>query len=105
MRKVMFVAVLGAFGAVAQVKNYTPVTKEMLLNPPASDWLMFSRTYDGQRFSPLNQINSRNVAQLRTAWTRGIGRSKSAAPTASATIFCNRITCPTRCQCRGPIST
>jgi alcohol dehydrogenase (cytochrome c) len=73
MSKVVFILAFGAFGAVAQVKNYTPVTKEMLLNPPASDWLMFSRTYDGQRFSPLNQTNSRNVAQLRTAWSRGIG--------------------------------
>jgi len=73
MSKIVLVLAFGAFGAAAQVKNYTPVTTEMLLNPPAGDWLMFSRTYDGQRFSPLNQINTGNVAQLRTAWTRGIG--------------------------------
>ena len=39
--------------AAAQVKNYTPVTDAMLLNPPPEDWLMFSRTYDAQRYSPL----------------------------------------------------
>ena len=37
----------------AQVKNFVPVTTEMLRNPSPEDWLMFSRTYDAQRFSPL----------------------------------------------------
>ena len=59
--------------AVAQVKNFKPVTKDMLLNPPPNDWLLFSRTYDGQRNSPLNQINRQNISQLRTAWVRGMG--------------------------------
>ena len=57
----------------AQVKNFTPVTQEMLLNPSPNDWLMFSRTYDNQRFSPLDQINRQNVEQLRLAWVRGMG--------------------------------
>src|SRR3990172_168907 len=59
--------------AVAQVKNFTPVTQEMLLNPSADDWLMASRTYDWQRFSPLQQIAKQNVGQLRMAWVRGMG--------------------------------
>ena len=29
--------------------------KQMLENPAPEDWLMFSRTYDAQRYSPLNQ--------------------------------------------------
>jgi len=33
---------------------------------------MYSRTYDAQRLSPLNQINKQNVGQLRMAWTRGL---------------------------------
>ena len=41
------------------VKNFVPVTPEMLLHPAPGDWLMFSRTYDAQRFSPLKQINKR----------------------------------------------
>jgi alcohol dehydrogenase (cytochrome c) len=56
----------------AQVKNFAPVTKEMLEKPAPEDWLMYSRTYDAQRFSPLTQINSQNVNQLRTAWVRGL---------------------------------
>ncbi len=49
-----------------------PVTREMLLNPDPADWLMFSRTYDNQRFSPLDQINRQNVGQLEMAWSRGM---------------------------------
>ncbi|MBV9505961.1 MAG: ATP-binding protein, partial [Acidobacteriia bacterium] len=61
-----------AIPALAQVQNFKPVTTEMLVNPSANDWLMYSRTYDAQRYSPLNQINKQNVGQLRLAWTRGM---------------------------------
>ena len=57
----------------AQVDPFTPVTREMLLSPSPSDWLMFSRTYDNQRFSPLDQINGQNVAELQLTWARGMG--------------------------------
>ena len=56
----------------AQVQNYKPVTQDMLTNPSPNDWLMFSRTYDAQRYSSLNQINKQNVNQLGLAWTRGL---------------------------------
>ena len=60
-------------GAVsAQVEDFVPVSNEMLLDPSPDDWLMFSRTYDNQRFSPLDQIHPRNVDQLRMVWTRGL---------------------------------
>src|SRR5579863_8077656 len=54
--------------ALAQTGNLPPVTQEMLLNPSPDDWLMPSRTYDWQRFSPLSQINKQNVGQLSLAW-------------------------------------
>jgi alcohol dehydrogenase (cytochrome c) len=81
MRKLIFFASatlvttagLGLLATAQVVRNYKPVTNDMLLNPPAEDWLMFSRTYDAQRFSPLKQINKQNVGQLRTAWVRGLG--------------------------------
>ena len=59
------------------VQNFVPVTDQMLLHPSPDDWLMYSRTYDAQRFSPLKQINRSNVAQLRMAWTRGLGPGTS----------------------------
>ena len=69
-----FITVLFVTGVcgLAQVQNFKPVTTEMLVNPSPSDWLMYSRTYDAQRYSPLNQINKQNVGRLRLAWTRGM---------------------------------
>ena len=60
-----------------QTQNFKPVTDEVLKNPSPDDWLMFSRTYDAQRFSPLTQINKQNVGQLRLAWVREMGSSGS----------------------------
>ncbi|NNE37787.1 MAG: PQQ-binding-like beta-propeller repeat protein, partial [Gammaproteobacteria bacterium] len=48
------------------------VTEQMLLDPDPADWLMFSRTFDSQRFSPLDQINTDNVGQLKLVWSRGM---------------------------------
>ena len=49
----MFVWIAGS--AVAG----TPVDAKRLLNAASnnSEWLMYSRTYDEQRFSPLTKIN------------------------------------------------
>jgi alcohol dehydrogenase (cytochrome c) len=47
-----------------------PVTDAMLRSPDSADWLMYSRTYDAQRFSPLNEINRGNVSSLQRAWTK-----------------------------------
>ncbi len=58
--------------AHGEVKNYKPVTNEMLLHPSPDDWLQFSRTYDAWRYSPLKQINKKNVGELREAWVRGL---------------------------------
>jgi alcohol dehydrogenase (cytochrome c) len=60
-----------------QVQRYVPVTQQMLENPSPDDWLMFSRTYDAQRFSPLKQITKQNVGQLRMTWTRGMGAGQT----------------------------
>jgi len=46
----------------------TPVTDALLDNPPASDWLIWRRTYDDYGFSPLKQINDQNVKSLGLAW-------------------------------------
>src|SRR6516162_5107106 len=51
------------------IKNLTPVTDAMLRNPPAADWLMWRRAYNGWGYSPLDQINKNNVKNLQPAWT------------------------------------
>ena len=53
---------------VGSIKNYAPVTQEMLTNPPDSDWLMGRRNYAGWSFSPLSQINDHNVKTLQLQW-------------------------------------
>ena len=57
---------------LAQTGAFVPVTQAVQANPDPADWLHISRTYDSHRFSPLNQINKGNVAQLRMAWSRGL---------------------------------
>jgi alcohol dehydrogenase (cytochrome c) len=52
-----------------EVKNYVPVTPEMLKNPPAGDWLIFGRNYQRHSYSPLNQITRDNVKSLQLKWT------------------------------------
>jgi alcohol dehydrogenase (cytochrome c) len=51
-----------------EVKNYVPVTPEMLRNPPPGDWLIFRRNYHGHSYSPLNQITTANVKNLQLQW-------------------------------------
>lgn len=58
--------------AHAQVRDFSPVTEQLLRNPSPDDWLSYSRTYDSQRYSPLAEINKQNVATLSMAWSRGM---------------------------------
>jgi len=56
----------------AFAQAFVAVTQSTLANPDPADWLMINRTFDEQRFSPLDQINKTNVGQLRMAWSRGL---------------------------------
>ncbi|MGH8150205.1 MAG: PQQ-binding-like beta-propeller repeat protein [Steroidobacteraceae bacterium] len=56
------------------LNHFTPVTEAMLRRPPASEWLLWRRTYDDHGFSPLAAINRRNVGRLRVAWTWSLPR-------------------------------
>src|SRR3954454_23713077 len=51
------------------------VTPERLANPDKEpqNWLMNHRSYDAQRFSPLDKINKANVKGLRLAYAVPIG--------------------------------
>jgi alcohol dehydrogenase (cytochrome c) len=49
--------------------TYSPVTQERLLAPEPRNWLLIRRTYDGWGYSPLEQITSANVENLKPAWT------------------------------------
>jgi alcohol dehydrogenase (cytochrome c) len=45
----------------------------MLKNPAPGDWLMWRRTLNGWGYSPLDQVNKRNVAKLEQVWSQPIG--------------------------------
>ncbi|WP_428100231.1 PQQ-binding-like beta-propeller repeat protein [Candidatus Rariloculus sp.] len=62
----------GAPGPGDMRAGFVPVTDEMLRNPDPADWLMYSRTYDAQRFSPLDQIDRSNVASLTLSWSKAL---------------------------------
>ena len=51
-----------------EITDFEPVTEQELLNPADEDWLIYRRTYDSQGYSPLDQINRSNVADMRLAW-------------------------------------
>ena len=53
-----------------QTRAFKPVTTQMLVNPSPNDWLMYSRTYDAQRFSPLKQITKGNVTGLKEVFKK-----------------------------------
>jgi alcohol dehydrogenase (cytochrome c) len=53
----------------ALLNGLSLVTQQMLDNPPAGDWLVWRRTYEGLGYSPLEQINKRNVATLTGTWS------------------------------------
>jgi alcohol dehydrogenase (cytochrome c) len=53
---------------IGDIKNYVPVTDEMLTHPADGDWLMGRRNYEGWSYSPLKQINGNNVRSLQLQW-------------------------------------
>jgi alcohol dehydrogenase (cytochrome c) len=60
-------------GVADEIKNYSPVTAERLLNPEPGNWMLYRRTYDGQGYSPLDKINRENVKNLVPVWSFSTG--------------------------------
>jgi alcohol dehydrogenase (cytochrome c) len=63
-----------------EVKNYVPVTDAMLANPSPGDWLMLRRDYRASNFSPLTQITSGNVKNLRLVWSWAMNEGGTSQP-------------------------
>ena len=51
-----------------EVKDYVPVTDEMLHRPDPNDWLMIRGNYQAWNHSSLAQITKDNVHDMRLAW-------------------------------------
>lgn len=54
-----------------RVEGATGVDLERILNADSEpgNWLAHGRTYDEQRFSPLDQITADNIGELSLAWS------------------------------------
>src|ERR1700732_2303773 len=61
--------------AVRNGPESADVTPERLVNADREpqNWLMNHRTYDAQRYSPLDKVNKSNVKSLRLAYAVAIG--------------------------------
>ena len=89
MRICRFAAVL-ALGALVLVgcgpKGGGPVDQARLngANAETANWLSYGRTYDEQRYSPLDKINDQTVGQLKLAWFHDLdtARGQEATPLA-----------------------
>lgn len=59
-------SVLLAVPAPGYALEWSNITDERLLNADKdpNNWLIYGRTYNSNRFSPLNQINAKNVKKL-----------------------------------------
>jgi alcohol dehydrogenase (cytochrome c) len=68
-----FRTVLLAGTVIAGPALAADVTPARLANPEPQNWLMNHRTYDGQRYSPLERINKANVKGLRLAYAVALG--------------------------------
>src|SRR6266571_1366322 len=70
--RLLFVAGTALTAPLALAADVTP---ERLLNADKEpqNWLMNHRTYDGQRFSPLDRINKANVKGLKLAYAVPLG--------------------------------
>jgi glucose dehydrogenase len=77
-------ALLALCGSIPAYAQSGAVDDQRLLaaHKDARQWLTYGRDYSNQRFSPLAQIDRRNVAQLAPAWTfkSGVSSTFQASP-------------------------
>ena len=64
------------------LRDYVPVSADRLARPSDGDWLQSRRTYDGWGYSPLDEINAKNIGNLTPVWTlsTGMNNGHEAAP-------------------------
>jgi alcohol dehydrogenase (cytochrome c) len=67
--------------AATEPDAWVSITEERLLDPEPGDWLSYRRTYDVTGFSPLRQINRRNIGELRPVWTYSMRDNSRWVPT------------------------
>jgi alcohol dehydrogenase (cytochrome c) len=70
---VAFTCLASTAAIAGSIENYSAVTAARLENPEPGNWMLYRRTYDGQGYSPLDQINASNAKDLTPVWTFSTG--------------------------------
>jgi alcohol dehydrogenase (cytochrome c)/quinohemoprotein ethanol dehydrogenase len=85
--KRMSIALLGVALALAACSKPRPAAdvdgaRILAADKEPGNWMSYGRTYDEQRFSPLNKINDRNAGRLGLAWSYDLdtARGQEATP-------------------------
>ncbi len=75
----VFLFLLGFLTSFSHVQTETInlVTYQKILNSPKNDWLTYGGNYQSQRYSPLNQINDKNISGLKLKWEFKTGDSEN----------------------------
>lgn len=60
-----------------ELSSKQPATAQSIPGVADGDWPAYGRTQSGLRYSPLTQINSENVKDLKVAWTYNTGDFKT----------------------------
>src|SRR4029453_2715866 len=68
-RKVMIVGVPASLISGMFVAHVVSAQRQDAAHSAAADWPMYNRDLAGTRYSPLTQINTKNVATLAPAWS------------------------------------
>ncbi len=71
-----------SFAFAAEAPPYQSVTDARLASPEPANWLSYRGNYSGWGYSPLDQINDKNVGKLQLAWayTTGLTEGHQSPP-------------------------
>ncbi|MCI0622653.1 MAG: PQQ-dependent dehydrogenase, methanol/ethanol family [Acidobacteria bacterium] len=74
MRELLWAALLALTGAAA-AGGEVSFERIVRANQEPGNWLTYSRTYDGQRYSPLAQVHRDNVNAMKVQWIYQMDRA------------------------------
>jgi acido-empty-quinoprotein group A len=69
MKSAGWIALVGALVLASLASGQAGLDPSKLLQPPTDTWPTYDGDYTGRRFSPLNQIDTKNVKGLTLAWS------------------------------------
>src|ERR1700678_2310843 len=60
-------------GPLAQAPSFDPKDMDAVIHPRPGEWPSYNGGPDGNRYTPLAQINSTNASKLQAAWVYSSG--------------------------------